>query len=148
MKRAMSESAAIIDASGLILGRMASNIAKRLLQGDRIFVVNAEKATISGKRLTVIGVAKTFLEVGHPGKGPFHLRRPDLIVRRTVRGMLPWTKPKGQDAYRRLRVFVGMPEEFQSREAQTIPEAKAQKLRCPYLTVGELAEGIGWSRGE
>jgi large subunit ribosomal protein L13 len=148
VKPVMSESAAIIDANGLILGRMASNVAKRLLQGERIFVVNAEKATISGKRLTMIGAAKTFLEVGHPGKGPFHLRRPDRIVRRTVRGMLPWKKPKGQQAYRRLQVFIGVPEEFQSRETQTIPEAKAQKLRCPYLTVGELAEEIGWSRGK
>ena len=75
----------VIDATGLILGRMASVIAKRLLQGETIIVLNAEKAVISGKRLSKIKEAKAFLEVGHLRKGPLHQRRPDRIVRRTIR---------------------------------------------------------------
>ena len=146
MKTVTAKNVVIIDATELILGRMASTIAKRLLQGETIFVINAEKATISGKRLSIVRKAKTFLEVGHPRKGPFHPRRPDRIVRRTVRGMLPRKKPKGQQAYRRLRVFIGVPEEFQDKETQTIPDAKADKLKCPYITVGELAKEIGWSQ--
>lgn len=59
----------IINADGLILGRMASIIAKRLLKGEKIAVVNAEKAVISGKKKAKIREAKEFLEVGHPGKG-------------------------------------------------------------------------------
>ncbi len=138
------ENAVIIDAKGLILGRMASAITKRLLQGETICIVNAEKATISGKRLSIIRQAKTFLEVGHPGKGPFHSRRPDRIVRKTIRGMLPWKKPKGQQAYRRLRVFIGVPDELTGKETQAIRDARAEKLKCPYITVGELAKEIGW----
>jgi len=140
-----SENAIIIDAKGLILGRMSSIIAKRLLQGESIVVLNAEKAAISGKRLQIVEDAKNFLEVGHPGKGPYHPRRPDRIVRRTVRGMLPWRKPKGRQAYKRLKVYLGAPKEFDGKEIQTILDASAEKLKSPYITVGELAKEIGWS---
>jgi len=141
----VAEYAVVIDANGLILGRMASVIARRLLQGETIIIVNAEKAAISGKRLSRVREAKTFLEVGHPGKGPYHPRRPDRIVRRTIRGMLPWKKPKGQQAYKRLKVFLGTPQELKDKEAQTIPEASAERLRCPCITVGEIAKEIGWT---
>jgi large subunit ribosomal protein L13 len=140
-----SENAIIIDGKGLILGRMASIIAKRLLQGESVIVLNAEKAAISGKRLQIVKEAKTFLEVGHPRKGPFHQRRPDKIVRRTIRGMLPRKKPKGRQAFKRLTVYLGAPKEFNGKEIQTILEASAEKLKSPYITVGELAKEIGWN---
>jgi len=143
---AATEHTTLIDATGLILGRMAGTVAKRLLQGERIIIVNAEGAVISGKRLSRVKEAKTFLEVGHPGKGPYHPRRPDRILRRTIRGMLPRKKPKGQEAYRRLRVYIGFPEEFKGEEPQTIVNARAEKLKCPYITLGELAKEIGWSK--
>jgi len=134
----------IIDASGLILGRMASVVAKRLLMGERIILINAEKAVISGKKGSIVREAKRMLEIGHPGKGPLHPRRPDRIVHRTIRGMLPRKKPRGREALRRLRVYIGVPEELRGKEAQTIPEARADKLRCHYRSVGELAREIGW----
>ena len=140
-----SENPIIIDAKGLILGRMASIIAKRLLQGESVIVLNAEKAALSGKRLQIVKEAKTFLEVGHPRKGPFHQRRPDRIVRRTIRGMLPRRKPKGMQAFKRLKVYLGAPMEFNGKEIQTILDASAEKLKSPYITVGELAKEIGWS---
>ena len=145
-KPTTTERVAVIDATGLILGRMASHIAKRLLQGEKIIVVNAEEAAISGKRLSIVKEAKRYLEIGHPRKGPLHRRRPDRIVRRTVRGMLPRKKPKGKQAYKRLKVFLEVPEEFKGKEMQTIPNANAEKLRCPYITVGKLAIEIGWTR--
>ena len=135
----------VINADGLILGRMASIIAKRLLKGEKIAVVNAEKAIISGKKKSKVREAKEFLEVGHPGKGPMHPRRPDRILRRTIRGMLPYKQPKGKQAYKRLRVFIGVPDELKNREMETIEEAQAKKLTCPYFTLGELAREIGWS---
>ena len=142
---ATTEQATIIDAKGLVLGRMASVIASRLLKGETVTVVNAEKAVISGKKQSTVKEAKIFLEVGHPKKGPFHPRRPDQIVRRTIRGMLPWKKPKGKQAYKRLRVFIEIPEELKGKETQTIPEVSADNLKCPYTTVGELAKEIGWT---
>jgi large subunit ribosomal protein L13 len=140
-----SENTIIIDAKGLILGRMSSIVAKRLLQGESVVVLNAEKAAISGKRQQIVQEAKNFLEVGHPRKGPYHPRRPDRIVRRTIRGMLPWRKPKGRQAFKRLKVYLGAPKEFDGKEIQTILDASAEKLKSPYITVGELAKEIGWS---
>ena len=139
--------ATIIDAKGLILGRMASNVAKRLLQGETVIIVNAEKAAISGKRLQIVKDAKDFLEVGHPRKGPFHQRRPDRIVRRTIRGMLPRRKAKGIQAFKRLRVYLGVPLDYENKEIQSILGAGVDKLKSPYITVGELAKEIGWTPG-
>ncbi len=138
-----SNNSVIIDAKGLILGRMASNVAKRLLEGEKVVILNAEKAAISGKKQHIVTDAKTFLEVGHPRKGPYHPRRPDKIVSRTIRGMLPRRKPKGIQAFKRLRVYLGVPVEFEGKNIQTITEATAGKLKSPYITVGELAKEIG-----
>jgi large subunit ribosomal protein L13 len=137
----------VINAEGLILGRMASIIAKRLLKGEKIAIVNAEKAVVSGKRKSKVAEVKEFLEVGHPWKGPFHYRRPDRILRKAIRGMLPYKQPKGKQAFKRLRVFIGVPDELKDAKMETIKEAQAKKLACPYFTLGELAREIGWSGG-
>ncbi|MCS7114333.1 MAG: 50S ribosomal protein L13 [Nitrososphaerota archaeon] len=140
-----SEGYKVIDATGLILGRLASIIAKRLLKGEKIAVVNAEKAVISGKKKSKVLEAKEFLKVGYPEKGPFHYKRPDRILRRTVRGMLPYKQPKGKQAYKRLKVFIGVPDELKGLKMETLDKAQAKKLTCPYFTLGELAKEIGWS---
>jgi large subunit ribosomal protein L13 len=138
----------VIDAEGLILGRMASNIAKRLLEGEQITIVNAEKAVVSGKKGSKVAEAKKFLEVGGVGRGPFHYRRPDRIVRKTVKGMLPIKQSKGKQAFKRLRAFMGVPEEFKNQKIETLIDAQSKKLTCPYFTVGQLAKEIGWNQGE
>jgi large subunit ribosomal protein L13 len=144
----INQTITIIDAEGLILGRMASIVAKRLLESEKITIVNAEKAVLSGKKKSKVKEAKRFLEVGHPKKGPFHYRRPDRIVRKTVRGMLPYKQPKGKQAYKRLKVFIGIPEELKEQKTETLAEAYAEKLKCPCFTLGELAKEIGRSHGE
>ncbi|MCX8153928.1 MAG: 50S ribosomal protein L13 [Candidatus Bathyarchaeota archaeon] len=135
----------IVNAEGLIVGRMASIVAKKLLSGDKVIIVNAEKAVLSGKKKSRVAEAKEFLEVGSPGRGPLHYRQPDRILRKTVRGMLPFKQPKGKVAYRRLKVFIGVPEEFKGKSLATFEEAQAAKLRGPYFTLGELAKEIGWA---
>ena len=142
-----SQISSIINADGLILGRMASIIAKRLLKGEKIIIVNAEKAIISGKRKTKIKAAKKFLEVGHPKKGPIHYRRPDRIVRKTIRGMLPYKKPKGKYSYKRLKVFIGIPNELKEQRMETLKDASANKLTCSFFTLYQLAKDIGYSFG-
>jgi len=140
--------AIIINGEGLILGRMASMIAKRLLNGEEITVVNAEKAVLSGRRKSKTKEAKEFLDVGSPKMGPLHYRRPDRIVRRTVRGMLPYKKPKGKYAYKRLKVFIGIPDELKDQKTETLANAQAKKLTSPHFTLGEYAKEIGWNPGE
>ena len=137
----------LISADGLILGRMASKIAKRLLNGEEIIIINAEKAIISGKKKVKVAEAKEFLEVGAPDRGPFHYRRPDKILKKAVRGMLPIKQPKGKTALRRLKVFMGVPRDYQELQTTTLEDAKALKLNGPHLTLGELAKEIGWNQG-
>ena len=138
----------VINADGLILGRMASQVAKRLLEGKEITIVNAEKSVLSGKKKSKVAEAKEFLEVGAPERGPFHYRRPDRIMRKTVRGMLPIKQPKGKTAYKKLRVFMGIPNELKNQKMETLAEAQAAKLKGPHFTLGELAKEVGWNQGE
>jgi len=146
--RTTSKPVTVINADGLILGRMASIIAKRLLNGEEVIIVNAEKAVLSGKKKSKVMEAKEFLEVGAPKMGPFHYRRPDRIVRKTVRGMLPCRQPKGKQAYKRLKAFIGTPDELKDQKMETLADAQARKLTCPYFTLGEFAKEIGWNPGE
>ena len=145
--QAAKTSEVIVNAEGLVLGRMCSKIAKRLLNGEQIIIVNVEKIVISGKKKSKVAEAKEFLEVGAPERGPFHSRRPDRIVRKTVRGMLPWSQPKGKSAYKRLRVFMGVPSELKDQKMETVEQALATNLKGPHFTLAELATEIGWNQG-
>jgi len=138
----------VINADRLILGRMATTVAKRLLQGEEIAVVNAEKAVISGRKGNKVTEAKEFLGVGGVNRGPYHYRRPDRIVRKTIKGMLPFKQPKGKEAYRRLRVFIGVPEDLKSVKMETVAVADSKKLKCSYFSVGQFSKEIGWNESE
>jgi len=140
--------AAVINAEGLILGRMASKVAKKLLNGEGVIIVNAEKSVLSGKKKSKVAEAKQFLAVGSPKRGPFHYRRPDRIMRKTVRGMLPIRQPKGKTAYKKLKVFMGVPEDLKDNKMDTFAEAQAAKLKGPHFTLAELAKEVGWNQGE
>ena len=138
----------LVNADGLILGRMASVVAKKLLNGEKVIIVNAEKAIISGRKRSKVAEAKEFLEVGAPQQGPYHYRRPDRIMRKTVRGMLPFKQPKGKAALKKLKVFISVPEDLKDQQPVSIKEAQAAKLSGPYFTLAELAKEIGWNKGE
>jgi len=125
----------VIDGDSLILGRLASMVAKRLLAGEAIDIVKM-----------IIDTEKEFLNVGGHGKGPIHYRQPHRMVRRTIRGMLPHRKSHGRDAYRRLRVHIGVPRELEAAEKQSIPEVHSSNLNRRFVTVGEIAEAIGWKK--
>jgi large subunit ribosomal protein L13 len=136
----------LIDGEGLILGRMASVVAKRLLGGESIDIVNAEKIVVSGKRHMIINKEKEFLNVGGHERGPVHYRQPHRIVRRTIRGMLPHRKAYGRDAFKRLKVHIGIPEEFEGADLEKMEKYHSSKLNRRFVTIGEIAENIGWKK--
>ena len=136
----------VIDGEGLILGRLSSMVAKRLLNGEFIELVNAEKIVVSGAKKMIIDREKEFLGVGGHEKGPVHYRQPHRIVRKTIRGMLPHRKAHGREAFRRLKVHIGVPEEFEAAEKETIEKIQARILGKRYVTIGEIAENIGWKK--
>lgn len=142
----MSNDLMVIDASNQILGRVASMAAKEALSGHKVVVVNAEKAVITGRRQRVFADAKHRLRTkthGSQEKAPTHPRRPDTYFRRVIRGMLPWKKPRGKAAFRNVKVFIGVPDEYTNQPVQRPLDADASKLRCRYVTVEELSREIG-----
>jgi len=136
----------VIDAKDTVLGRLATFVAKRLLEGEQVAIVNAEQAVISGRREATLDVYEAWLQIrnlANPRKGPIHLRRPDDLVRMTVRGMLPFDKTKGREAYRKLRVYVGVPAEFKDKEMKSLPEASLKRLRTRrFIRIGELSKHL------
>ncbi len=144
----MTSETIVVDASNQIVGRMASKIAKLLLEGKKVIVVNAEKAVLSGDPHMVIdGYMRMFKVQTYRNPERQGIRRersPQRIVKSAVKGMLPYRKPRGREAYRRLKVYVGVPEEFKERELTRFPEADASKLNSKYILVGELAKLLGW----
>jgi len=138
----------VIDARGHILGRLSSIIAKRLLNGEKIVVINAEKALITGEKSIVFHRYKEKYERGSKEKGPYYPRHPERIFKRTVRGMLSWKSRRGRLAYRNLKVFIGVPEELKELEgrAEVVEEALLEKVSKTekYVTVGEVSEYLGY----
>lgn len=138
----------IIDATNAILGRLGARIAKLLLSGRRVIIVNAEKAVISGEPEVIIQKYKDLWEIHsrtNPRRGPFHYSRPDLFVKRTIRGMLPWKKTRGREAYKRLKVFIGVPPQYTKIEPIKFEELDATKrLKHKWIYVGELLKYLGW----
>ena len=138
----------LVDGSDLIAGRLCSNVAKLLLQGNRVSIVNCDKIMMSGKRNSIVEEYKTFLKIAsiiNPKHGPFHPRRPDTIISRMVRGMLPRKKPSGQAALKRLRAYVGIPNELRSLEKIQFDNAKIRRTNAYYTSMAELGRTIGWT---
>jgi large subunit ribosomal protein L13 len=137
-----------IDASGQIAGRMCSKVAAALLSGKRVVVLNAENALVSGRSSSVFRQWQARLEIYshvNPIYGPIHPRRPDNIVRRMVRGMVPKTKAKGTSAMGRLRVYMGVPEKYAGVKTIKFEDALAPRPLPNYTTIAEISKNIGWS---
>lgn len=133
----------VIDAKGLILGRMATQVAKKLRAGETVKVINCEQAVVSGNKKQVLERCKIKRNYGHALTGPFVSRRPDFYVRRVIRGMLPHKKPSGKTAFGRLRCYIGVPPEFEKAKAETIKEASYTKLRIGHVTIQEICRYLG-----
>ena len=138
----------IIDGEGLILGRLASAVAKKLLteKDTEIVIVNAERVVISGSKERTFKDYKAKKDRGSKEQGPFFPKMPDRIVKRTIRGMLPYKQAKGRDAFSRLKVYLSIPDEYESAERGKVESASAERLSRKYVTVGEVSEKLGWAQ--
>ena len=97
----------IINAENLPLGRLAAFTAKQALLGAKVTIANCEKAVISGGKKNILADYKQRRARGTPSTGPFFPRSSDGIVKRAIRGMLPYKKGKGLDAFNRIRCENG-----------------------------------------
>ena len=137
----MSMMVAVIDAKGAVLGRLCTHVAKRLLEGETIVIVNSEAAIISGSVDMIKKRYRFKREVGTYRKGPFYPRMPDQIVKRTVRGMIPYQTSHGREAFRRLKCFIGVPAEFEKASIETVESAVKNPVK--FMTVAQISRELG-----
>eukprot|EP00958_Prasinococcus_capsulatus_P029616 scaffold7570_cov430-Prasinococcus_capsulatus_cf.AAC.4 len=141
----------VIDAKAHMLGRLASLVAKQLLNGQKVVVVRCEDLVLSGgfvrqKEKFCRYIRKRMNT--NPRKGPFHFRAPSKIFYKAVKGMVPHKTKRGTAALERLKVFEGIPEDYQKTKRMVCPDA-LQVLRLlpghKYVTLARLASEMGWN---
>lgn len=144
MDKKASSNAVYIDGTRHVLGRLASYVAKLALEGKDIVILNSENVVITGSRDFVINNYKeriTTIKGRH--KGPFWPRRPDNIVRRAIKRMLPYKKARGKEAFKRIKTYIGIPKEFENVKLETIPKAMLHEKEVKFITIGELSKQVG-----
>jgi large subunit ribosomal protein L13 len=144
-----------LDASGMILGRLCSHVAKRALRGEQIVITHAQYVEISGNRRQIIGRYQHYKNVktaSNPKKGPFRVGiRPDIFVRKTIKGMLPKNE-RGKKAISLVHVYItDIPEDknqYGEFEDYLLGDKfQAQNLGKKSVTVEDLCRVIGWNQG-
>ena len=134
----------IVDATDLIVGRMSAVIAKKALLGEKIDVVNCEKAVVTGSRAAVLDKFEQKRNRKTIRKGPYVSRMPDRFVRRIIRGMLPYKKEKGEVAFDRIMCYIGVPKEFEGKKFETVDLANVNKREViKFMTVNEICKSLG-----
>jgi large subunit ribosomal protein L13 len=130
----------VVDARDCILGRVASQVAERAMDGERVAIVNAERAVITGGRDDVMSVYRDRVRVGSD-RGPYYPKRPDGIFKRAVRGMIPYKTTKGREAFENVRVYVGNPYD---EDPTVLDETSLDRLsNIKFVSLGEISEQLG-----
>lgn len=129
----------ILDAQETARGRIASYAAKQALLGKEVFVVNCEKASISGTDVWNVADFKKLRTMNHmkPTKGPFVSRDPEKIMKRAIRGMLPdYRVGRGRVAWKKIKCYVGIPLELKDKPLMKMNSKPLKKK----ITIKELSE--------
>ena len=142
----------IVDAKGHLAGRLASYIAKELLNGQRVSIVRCEKTLISGSKyrnkLKVMDFRNKRMST-NPKKGPIHQRAPSQMLERKIRGMVPHKTPIGAAAMKRLTCYDGCPLSLNNKKKMVVRDAlKCIRLkpRARYCCLGDVATVCGWTK--
>lgn len=135
----------IVDAKGLVAGRLASKVAKRIIRGETITIVNAEEAVIVGKKETAMVKFQRRVDAavkGNPHYGPKYSRIPDRILRRMIRNMLPTKKSAKERIIARLDVYNTVPKELAKETMEQNEDIKCNE-RHAFVTLKEIAQSLG-----
>ena len=132
----------VIDGRNSVLGRLSSVVAERIMDGEEIVIINADAVIITGQKEMVFSQFKAKVDRGQIRKGPYYPRRADLLLKRTIRGMIPFYKTSGREAYRRVHTFVGVPAQFAEMEKERNEEAM-KPITGKYTTLGAVAKYLG-----
>jgi large subunit ribosomal protein L13 len=131
----------VVDARDCILGRVASKVAQRALDGESVAVVNAERAVITGSEDDILAKFQKRRDVGSD-RGPYYPKRPDGIFKRSIRGMLPHKKPRGREALESVRVYVGNP--YEDDDATILEGTSLDRLsNIKFVSLGDVSDSLG-----
>ena len=134
----------VIDATNLSLGRLASYSAKQALSGEQISIINSEKALVTGNKKAILKKYFEMRDIGTRYQGPFYPRTPHRMVKRAIRGMIPYKKPRGRAAMNLVKAYIGVPPELAEAEQVSVDVAKVDIAhKRKYLTVGDLCKELG-----
>lgn len=134
----------IINAENKVLGRLASDIARKAKDGEEVIVVNSEKAVISGDEMQVKKDYKQKHDRGTRHDGPYYPKAPDRILKRTVRGMLPYKSSEGREAFKRVKTYLEVPLEFED-DVEEIETKEGDDLKHRnYVKLSEVSKFMGW----
>jgi large subunit ribosomal protein L13 len=144
MSLAKIDADVVVDARDCILGRVSSKVAQRVLDGETVAVVNAERAVITGNEESTMETYHTRAELGSDS-GPYYPKRPDRIFKRAIRGMLPYKTEDGREAFANVRVYVGNPyERDEDVESVVLDGTSLDRLsNIKFTTLGEISESLG-----
>ena len=132
----------IIDGTNLIYGRLSAHVAKELLRGEEVVIVNAKNVAVTGSEEFVLKKFRERLDIGSVRKGPYYPRTSNQILRRSIGDMLPKKKTTGKDALSRCLVFSSVPKEYVGKDMETVEEVKNSKV-SGFVTLGKVAERLG-----
>ncbi len=136
----------LIDGTDLKLGRVGTYIAKKLLEGESVILFNCEKMLISGKKKPIVEKylnRRSIVFRPNPEHSPKWSKVPNLLVRRIIRGMLPYDSQRGRDAYKRLKVYIGEPEGIVGTKID-LNKFDGSNLKYS-LSVSELCKNLGYT---
>jgi len=129
----------IVNGEKTAVGRLATYCAKQALLGNKVVVVNCEKAIITGPKAAILQTYRSKKERGGTAqKGPYFSRDAESIVRRAIRGMLPWKKARGKEVFRTIKCYSGMPKEYKDKKAINL----GGEIKGPYLSIKEVSRLI------
>ncbi|MBV0922629.1 50S ribosomal protein L13 [Halomicroarcula limicola] len=130
----------VVDARDCIMGRVASEVAERAMNGESVAVVNAERAVITGREEQIVEKYQKRVNIGNDN-GYFYPKRPDGILKRSIRGMLPHKKTRGREAFENVRVYVGNPHD---EDGEIVEGTSLDRLsNIKFVSLGEISEQLG-----
>jgi large subunit ribosomal protein L13 len=130
----------VVDARDCIMGRVASQVAEAALDGQRVAVINAERAVITGREEQIKEKYKKRVDIGDDNQY-FYPKRPDGILKRSVRGMLPHKKQRGREAFENVRVYVGNPHD---KDGEVLDGTSLDRLsNIKFVTLSDVSETLG-----
>lgn len=138
----------VINAQDMILGKVASHVAKELLKKEEVVILNAEHIVITGNKKEIMEKylkRRSIKPKQNPSHRPKWPRVPNLLVRRVVRGMLPYSSSRGREAYKRLRVEEGIPEKYKDKISTNNYDKLKSKCLKKFITIKKLCESLGYN---